>query len=72
MFAVTEKPRAILLSLAWLFPFTAHLLNFEGIGLGVFVPIAVAVWMGVSARRQAGQVGSKADGVPKRTVTAAP
>ena len=32
MFAVTEKPQAILLSLAWLFPTVAHFLNFEGIG----------------------------------------
>ena len=49
MFAVTEKPQAVLLSLAWLFPAVAQLLNYEGIGIGVLVPIAVAVWMSASA-----------------------
>ena len=43
LFAVAEKPQAVLLAFAWLFPLFAQLLNYEGIGIGVLVPIGVAV-----------------------------
>ncbi len=62
MFAVTDRPRTILVSLAWLFPYIAHLLNFEGIGIGVLVPIAVAVWMGVSGRMAGQDLSARSPG----------
>jgi hypothetical protein len=45
MFVATPRPLTGLLALAWLFPYVAHLLNFQGIGIGVLVPLALGVWM---------------------------
>lgn len=43
VFAVAERPQAVLLAFAWLFPLFAQLLNYEGIGIGILVPIGVVV-----------------------------
>lgn len=45
LFVATPKPPLAPLALAWLFPYAAHILNFHGIGIGVLVPIALAIWM---------------------------
>ena len=46
MFAVSARPRwGVLFAIAWLFPLFAHMLNHRGIGIGVLVPIGVALAM---------------------------
>lgn len=45
MLAVSSRPRPLLFAGAWLFPLFAHLLNYNGIGIGVLVPIGVALAM---------------------------
>jgi len=49
LYATSAQPRLALLGLAWMFPFAVHLLNFQGIGVGVLVPIAVAGWLAYGA-----------------------
>ncbi len=69
MFAVTAKPQAVLLAIAWLFPLFAHLLNYEGIGIGVLVPIAVAAWMLVSALPRSQRAGEASEGAARSART---
>jgi len=45
MFMATEKPRLGVLTLVWMFPYLVHLLNFQGVGIGVLAPLGVALWM---------------------------
>jgi hypothetical protein len=58
MFMAMARPRSGLLALVWLFPYAAHLLNFQGIGVGVLAPLGLAVWMAatcLSGRQRAGE-----------------
>jgi hypothetical protein len=69
MFAVTARPQMMLLAIAWLFPLFAHHLASRGIGIGVLVPAAVAVWMVASAlpRRQNAEADSGTTESPAST-----
>lgn len=61
MFAVSARPQWPLFAIAWLFPLFAHMLNYRGIGIGVLMPVAVAVGMLVSAlprRQEAGDLSA--------------
>lgn len=51
MFAATAQPKLGLLALVWIFPYAVHLLNFQGIGIGILVPLALAAWMGWTCLR---------------------
>jgi len=64
MFAVAKRPQLLLLSVAWLFPYVAHLLPLVDIGVGVLVPIGVSVWMGVSVLKRSQGLDEIAAGEP--------
>ncbi|MCX7302762.1 MAG: glycosyltransferase family 87 protein [Hyphomicrobiales bacterium] len=62
LFAVTSKPRPLFLAIGWLFPLFAHLLNYQGIGIGVVVPAAVAfAMMAPLLPRRQGAAGALSD-----------
>lgn len=60
LFVTTAKPRLALLGLVWLFPYAVHLLNFQGIGIGVLVPLSLAVWMWTRVPSRQGVAGPAA------------
>jgi len=64
MFAVAKRPQLLLLSVAWLFPYVAHLLPLVDIGVGVLAPIGVSLWMGVAALKRSQGLDEIAAGEP--------
>ena len=58
MFMATDKPKLGVLTLAWMFPYMAHLLNFCGIGIGVLAPLGVALWMAATCLPGRHRVGT--------------
>lgn len=52
LFVTAPRAPAILLACFWLYALVAHLFNNNGLGIGVFVPATLAVWMLVSIRRR--------------------
>ncbi len=62
MFAVTLRPSLLAFAAAWFFPLFAHLLNYNHVGAGILVPIAVVIWM-LPRVRGAGRARYSQDGL---------
>lgn len=55
-FVRARSPNRYLFSLLWLYPFFAHLPNYEGIGIGILVPAGLALY-GMREALKAGTAG---------------
>ncbi|TPJ67408.1 DUF2029 domain-containing protein [Mesorhizobium sp. B2-6-1] len=52
LFATRSTMPRILLTLVWLYPTVAHLINNAGLGIGVLVPLCLSAWMLADIRRR--------------------
>ncbi|MEP9374528.1 glycosyltransferase family 87 protein [Mesorhizobium sp. KR1-2] len=52
LFVTAPKAPAIVLACFWFYALVAHVFNNSGLGIGVFVPATLAVWMLVSIRQR--------------------
>ncbi len=59
IYATSRQPKLALLSIAWLFPMSVHMLNYKGIGIGVLVPAAVSAYLLWKARSDQRPVGRR-------------
>lgn len=67
IYVISPNPRLGFLGLLWLFPYSVHMLNFKGIGIGILAPIAIAGWLLRTA-----MTAQRAEEMSLRTKTAVP
>jgi hypothetical protein len=56
-FLRAREPNRYLFCLLWIYPYLAHLPNFQGIGLGILIPAGLAAYGVREARRAAEMSG---------------